>query len=129
MFCRSCAAPLGPAQPVFQQQSPPFQQWGQPQPGGPMMAQPQPGFAPPPSNRPVIALCLVIAGFLCCGPILSIPGAILGWMEMTAIKEGRAPQSGLTMSQIAFWGGIAISILSSIGIVIGILMMLAGNGF
>ncbi|MBK8813504.1 MAG: hypothetical protein IPN69_22635 [Acidobacteria bacterium] len=93
------------------------------------MAQPQPGFAPPPSNRPVIALCLVIAGFLCCGPILSIPGAILGWMEMTAIKEGRAPQSGLTMSQIAFWGGIAISILSSIGIVIGILMMLAGNGF
>lgn len=128
IYCRSCAAPLVAASNPFQQQAPP--QWGQQQPqwsqpvGGPMMAQQQ---APAQSNRPLIALILVLAGFLCCGPFTTIPGVILGWMEMNAIKEGRAPQSGLVMSQIAFWGGIAITILSIIGIVLYVLLMVAGN--
>jgi hypothetical protein len=129
LFCRSCATPLSPAQNPFQQQAPP--QWGQQQAqwnqpmGGPLYAPQQPAGAQ--SNRPIIALCLVIAGFLCCGPFTTIPGAILGWMEMSAIKEGRAPESGMVMSQIAFYGGIVLSILSLIGLVVGILMAIAGN--
>ncbi len=134
-FCRSCATPLGAVAPQApqwgqQQQAPP--QWGQQQPGfgnqpfgGPMqapMSQPMQQ-----SNRPLIALILVIAGLLCCGFLTSIPGAILGWMEMNAIKEGRAPQSGMTMSQIAFYGGIVVSILNLIGTVIAVIVMLSGN--
>ena len=62
----------------------------------------------------------MIAGFLCCGPFLTIPGAILGWMEMSAIKQGKSSESGLAMAQIAFWGGIALTILTTIGLVFGI---------
>jgi uncharacterized membrane protein len=128
MFCRSCAASLASAPASFQTPQQQQAQWTQPQPfGGPLTAPARPPEAT--GNRPLIALVLVVAGLFCCGPFTTVPGAILGWMEMTAIKEGRAPQSGMTMAQIAFWAGIVLTVLTSIGIVVGILFGLASGGF
>lgn len=127
-FCRSCATPIALVQPTYSQpqwqQPPPYhwpqppsnQQWQQQTPfGGPLETQMPRPFQPPPSNRPVIAICLVIAGLVCCSVFTMVPGSILGWLEMRAIKEGRAPESGLAMAQIAFWGGMIMSVLSIAG--------------
>ena len=62
--------------------------------------------APQASQKPMIAMILAIAGLLCCGPILGIPAAIIGWMELDAIKNGRSPESGKTMATIGLWGGV-----------------------
>jgi len=61
---------------------------------------------PAESQKPMISMILAIAGFFCCGPILGIPAAIIGWMELDAIKNGRSPQSGKTMATVGLWGGI-----------------------
>lgn len=66
--------------------------------------------AAPESQKPMIAMILAIAGFLCCGPVLGIPAAILGWMELDAIKNGRSPESGKMMAMVGLWGGIAATV-------------------
>lgn len=124
-FCRNCATPLGPGSAQApSQQARPMQTPVQPF-GGPMTATQPTETAS--SNRPLIALCLAIAGLVCCGFFTSIPGSILGWLEMSAIKQGRAPASGMTMSQIAFYGGIVVTVLAFIGLGIALLMALAGQ--
>ena len=115
MFCRQCASTLGAAQPNAPQYANPPQpqnpQWNQPKVGNQGMQQnfPQAGAAK--SNRGIIGLVLVIVGLLCCGPFTSLPGAIMGWLELSAIKEGKAPADGLMIAQIALWGGIAVAVL------------------
>ena len=59
----------------------------------------------------MIAMILGIAAFLCCGPFLGIPAAIVGWLELTAIKEGRSPASGKTMALVGLWAGIAATVI------------------
>ncbi len=127
MFCRHCATPFAPNagqafganQPQFGNQPPP----PSPQNFGGQAAQ---NFAPPAakaSGRAIAATVLAVCGlFLCCGPFTGIPGAILGWMEMNAIKEGKASPSGMMWAQIGLWGGIASSI---VGGIINIFMFLS----
>lgn len=131
VFCRNCAASL-PAGFGGQAYAPPRQnqQWHQPPPGGQM----QGSFAPPMANtgasgRAIASLILTICSLvLCCGMFTSIPGAILGWIEVNAIKEGRSSPGGLTMAQIGMWGGIVMTVLSLIGSVVYFLMILAAGG-
>lgn len=59
----------------------------------------------------MIALILAIAGFLCCGGFTGIPAAIVGWMELDSIKNGRSPESGKTMATIGLWGGVAATVI------------------
>jgi hypothetical protein len=47
----------------------------------------------------------------CFGPLTGIPAAILGWMELAAIKEGRSDRSNAWMAHVGLWGGIVLSIL------------------
>lgn len=105
-FCHNCATPLSAAT-----QSPPKQSaWPQNPPGGPIAG--GAGYvAAPASQRPMIAMILAIAAVLCCGPLLGVPAAILGWMELEAIKNGRAPESGKTMAAVGLWGGIAATVI------------------
>lgn len=56
-------------------------------------------------------MILAIAAIFCCGPLLGIPAAILGWMELEAIKSGRAPETGKTMAAVGLWGGIAATVI------------------
>ncbi len=64
------------------------------------------------SNRSIIAMVLSLIGIVACGPLTAIPGAILGRMEMNAIRYGKSSPSGLIMAKIGFYLGIAVSIFS-----------------
>ena len=44
-------------------------------------------------------------------PFAGIPAAIMGWMEIDAIKQGRAPADKKWMAMVGLWGGI----LSTVG--------------
>lgn len=116
-FCRFCAAPLTSGQ--AQQQTEQNQgyygnpQWTPPIPGA-QMPPPQ-NFAMPAaasaSGRAIASLILSIGGLVLCCALASVPGAVLGWMEINAIKEGRSSPAGMTFAQIGLWGGIGITIL------------------
>ena len=113
-FCRVCAAPLGAAPSNNQQQQYQAnfnnQQWNQGFQGNqqaPQFVQPSTGT----SGRVIASVLLSIGGLLFCFPLLSIIGAILGWMEVSAIKEGRSPAGGLGMAQTGMWSGIIISVV------------------
>lgn len=92
-FCAACGSPLD---------------WGQ-----------QVGPTPPPvgNGRAIIALVLGIAGFLFCG-FPAIPGAVLAWMEMQAVREGRAPQANGGMAKIAFWINVAALVLTVVAVLL-----------
>lgn len=134
-FCRHCAAPLTqaqamPPQATATQPNPGNQQWNQPQAANPIQGfQPQQMTPAAQNNRPMIAVGLVVAGLICCGPFTSIPGAIMGWMEVTAIKEGRSDPGGMTLANIAFWGGIVVTIITIIGWLLFLLLSMMGGGY
>ena len=72
-------------------------------------APPLPGSA---SGRAIASLVLAIVSiFTCCFP-LSIPAAILGKLEMNAIKAGTAPPAGMGLATAGFWIGLIGSIIS-----------------
>lgn len=106
-FCHNCASPLSGFQQAVSKQA----AWTEPPAGAaPVMGGQAYIAAPPGSQKPLIAMILAIAAFLCCGPILGIPAAILGWMELEAIKSGRSPESGKVMATVGLWGGILATI-------------------
>ena len=77
------------------------------------------GYNPPmpasASGRAIAAMVLSIVSFVTCGPFLSIPGLILGKVELNAIREGRAPQAGETYAKVGFYLGIAVTVLYCLG--------------
>src|SRR5262249_26771310 len=116
--CRSCTAPLVSRT----TSSPPYRE---PRPEQPASETPYPGYQPsippgyraytpqapqsysPPmpqsaSGRSIASMVLSLVSIVTCGPLLSIPGMILGKSEMNAIAEGRSPQSGETYAKIGF---------------------------
>lgn len=102
MFCRNCAATL----PVGQANQAHYQ----PNLGERNFAQ-TPANSGGASQRATVALILAIAGFVCCFPLASIAAAIVGWLEITAIKQGQASPAGMNFAQIGLWGGIIITVL------------------
>jgi hypothetical protein len=71
--------------------------------------QPKEGSA---SGRAVISMILSIISPFTCWLFLSIPGLILGKMEMNAIRDGQAPKAGETFAKIGFYVGLAVTLLS-----------------
>jgi uncharacterized membrane protein len=70
-------------------------------------------FAPAQSNwQGVTALILGLVSLVMCGAFTAIPGMIIGWMGITAAREGRASQSSGTMSKIGFWISAAATVLT-----------------
>lgn len=76
------------------------------------------------SGRAIAAMVLSLVSLFTCGPFLSIPGAILGKMELDAIRSGQAPPAGETFAKIGFYAGIALSALYCLG---GIVWALLGS--
>ena len=114
-FCLNCASPLesdhgGPF--VGQQNAGGFQQ----------ASTGQPSAASGSGQKATIALILAIVAFLCCGPFAGIPAAIVGWMELDAIKNGRSPEGGRWMALVGLWGGIAATLLHGVGYVLWVLL-------
>ena len=64
---------------------------------------------------------------MCCGPFTGIPGAILGKMEMDAIKEGRAPASNLGMAKAGFWISLAGAVLSILMFIMALSLGILAN--
>lgn len=133
MFCRQCASPLDAGQPNQQQYANPQQQsgnqqqWNQPNFGNQGVQQ---NFARPTggaSSRATQSAILAVVALLCCGFLTGIPAAILGWLEIQAIKEGKSSPDGMMMAQIGLWLGIGGTIINAIINFIFMLMMMAGG--
>lgn len=136
MFCRQCASPLGAAQPNQQQYAPPpqfnqQQQWNQPNYGNQGMQQPQNfvGATGGASSRATTSAILAVVALLCCGFLTGIPAAVMGWLEIQAIKEGKSSPQGMMMAQIGLWLGIAGTIINAVVNFIALILMSAGNRF
>lgn len=125
-FCLNCAASLNPAPHIG---APPNQQWQQPVIGGPIAGQPQPPGAPGGAGqKAMIALGLAVAALFCCGPFTGIPAAIVGWLELDSIKNGRSPESGKWMAMVGLWGGIGSTVIHvGVYIIWVLLTMLSGS--
>ncbi|MGE0130056.1 MAG: DUF4190 domain-containing protein [Blastocatellales bacterium] len=151
-FCRSCSAPLvrprdaqgqgsssGSGQQPYPYSSPGVGQQQQPSESHP----PYPGYQgyPPAqygyanqmsaqqggaSGRAIAAMILSIVSIFTCGPFMSIPGIILGKMEMDAIREGRASAAGETLAKIGFYVGIVSTAIYCLGILAWLLIVIVG---
>lgn len=122
MYCLNCASPLrqNAAPPVIGNANP-GQQWTGGGQGG-VMSAPVRQAGGDFGQKAVAALILAVAALFCCGPITGVPAAIVGWMELDAIKNGRSPAGGRWMALVGLWGGIAMSILHVVGYIFWILL-------
>ncbi len=160
--CRSCSAPLIKSGGVRDQDATsgsPQQPYpySNPNPGQQQQQQPPQGYTPYPqyqgyppsqygyanqmteqrsgaSGRAIASLVLsIVALVLCCfGWPFGIVGTVLGKMEMNAIKEGRASQSGETIAKVGFYLGIAgtaISLALSALYFLSIFASISSGGF
>ncbi|MBX7221534.1 MAG: DUF4190 domain-containing protein [Blastocatellia bacterium] len=85
---------------------------------------PPPGFGAYPmppqvrqgaGGKAIASLVLGICSFaLGLGPVLSIPGVILGKMEMNAIRRGEASPDGETIAKVGFYVSLLNIILTGI---------------
>lgn len=101
MFCLNCASPLGAVPGVGQQNF---------------------AASQPSSQKGLFSLILAVVALLCCGPFAGLPAVILGWMELDAIKSGRAPSDNKWMALVGIWGGIASAAIHIVGYVLWVLM-------
>lgn len=132
-FCRSCSAPLtkpggaSGASSGSPQQPYPYSTPGHGQQQQPQSYTPYPGYQgyPPPqqvyanqtyqqqgaSGRAIASLVLSLVSIFMCGPLTSIPGMILGKMEMNAIRQGQASSAGEGIAKAGFYISLVITIL------------------
>ena len=149
-FCRSCSSPLtkpiNPSRPQGtvtssspyapgsdQLSSPPSPTSQLPYPGYQGYPVYQSGYANQPvsqqagaSGRAIASLVLSILGLVGCMFFGSIPGMILGKMEMNAIREGRAPQAGDAIAKVGFYVGIAATVIYGLGGLVFALLFFIG---
>ncbi len=131
MFCVNCNAPLTRRTTPQGRRDIPRRDDPQPEPEYSLPAFPDPPRSPdlpypgyqssyqmPPhatgsaSGRAIASMILSLGALVTCGPLMSIPGLILGKQEIDAIKAGRAPVAGETFAKIGYYGGIAVTALS-----------------
>ncbi|MFN0110541.1 MAG: DUF4190 domain-containing protein [Blastocatellia bacterium] len=137
-FCRNCSSAL--TRPVSQHQPGAYSTPSQPQ-----QAPPYPGYQGPPvyqseyvnqpvqqgsaSGRAIASMVLSILGLVMCAFFTSIPGMILGKMEMNAIAAGQAPRAGETLAKIGFYVGIAGTVIYCLGGIAAALLGVLGSAF
>jgi hypothetical protein len=68
------------------------------------------------SGRAITAMILSIVALVSCGPFTSIPGLILGKLEMDAIQKGEASQAGATFAKVGFYMGLGVTALYCIAL-------------
>lgn len=82
-------------------------------------------------TKAIVALVLAVVALFCCGPFAGIPAAVVGWMELNAIKSGQSPPSGKWMAMVGLWVGIGSAVLHGILYIIYIIfwMLAASNPY
>jgi Domain of unknown function (DUF4190)/zinc-ribbon domain len=134
-FCANCGAPMakrgdtpqnrassssGQAQTPSYPSQPAYPAYS----GGPAYSmQSKEGSA---SGRAVISMILSVISPFTCWFILSVPGLILGKMELNAIRDGQAPRAGETFAKIGYYVGLAVTVLSLVLPVIGFIFWAIG---
>ena len=78
------------------------------------------------SGRAVISMILSIISPFTCWLFLSIPGMILGKMELNAIQNGQASKAGEIFAKIGFYVGLAVTALSLVIPVLWLLLKAIG---
>jgi hypothetical protein len=149
-FCRSCSAPLtkpgsgpgassGPPQQPYPYSTPGHGQQQQP----PQSYSPYPGYQgyPPPqygyanqtypqqqgaSGRAITSLILSIISIFMCALLTSVPGMILGKMEMNAIRKGQAPPAGEGVAKAGFYIGLVMTILWGVVVLCYVFLLILG---
>jgi hypothetical protein len=105
------------------QNPPPTPQGYQPYPSSYANQRPlRPGSA---SGRAITSMILSIISVFTCGPLLSIPGMILGKIEMNAIRDGKAAREGETLAKIGFYFGLVMTVFSCVGGTLWVFYVLA----
>ena len=82
-------------------------------------------FQSPASSRSIIAMVLSILGVIGCGPLSALPGLLLGWFEMKAIKEGRSSLAGDGYAKVGFYLGLIVTALALLAGVLWFFSLLA----
>lgn len=141
-FCRNCSSAL--TRPVSQHQSGTY---ANPQSYAPQQTSqsPYPGYQGPPSyrseyanqsiqqqsasGRAIASMVLSILGLVMCTFFTTIPGMILGKMEMNAIAAGQAPRAGETLAKIGFYVGIAGTVIYCLGGIAAAMLGMLGSFF
>ncbi len=68
-----------------------------------------------PSGMAYATLALGIASWFLVPLIGAVVGAIIGWMELKNIEQGKSPAKGKSITQVGFWLCVAHLILSVVG--------------
>lgn len=143
-FCRGCGNPLSsppqqpprpPSSPLppdpppasypgYQSQYPPGQSNPLSNPGYGNYQAPMPAGA---SGKATAAMILSIVSLFTCGPFLSIPGMIMGKLEMNAITQGQSSPAGMGYAKAGFWIGLISTVLYCGGIIIAIAFGFLGS--
>jgi hypothetical protein len=130
-FCRQCASPLGNNQSYQPPPSPPRSNqqpgWNPPQGNNQKAPQNFTSSSGGASSRAMAAAGLAAAALFCCGFLTGIPAAILGWLEVQSIREGKSSTDGMMMAQVGIWLGIAGTIINAVCTVILLAMMSLGG--
>lgn len=118
-FCHNCGAQLiRSSAPLNEPSSPP--EYNLPRFSQPTQFGYQPSYTNErvegnASTRAIASMILSLISIATCGPLLSVPGLILGKLELDAIRNGQAPAAGETFAKIGYYAGIVITILSCLG--------------
>jgi uncharacterized protein DUF4190/zinc ribbon protein len=81
------------------------------------------------SGRAVISMILSVISPFTCWLFMSVPGLILGKMELNAIRDGQAPKAGETFAKIGFYVGLVVTLLSLVIPVIWLILVAIGAIF
>lgn len=71
----------------------------------------------------ILSLVSLVAG---CGPFTSVPGMILGKMEMNAIRDGQAPRAGEVFAKVGFYFGLVVTALTCLAVLIALFFAFIG---
>lgn len=106
-FCRACASPLAAN---WQPENPGQQNYQQPpQQGFQAYANPMSQKA---SGKAITSMILSISSLVLCCMLLSVPGMILGFIEMNAVRQGRASLASDGYAKTGFYVGLAGTVIS-----------------
>src|SRR6266511_2202087 len=78
------------------------------------------------SGRAITSLVLSIISIFMCALFTSVPGMILGKMEMNAIRQGQAPLAGEGIAKAGFYIGLVVTILYGLVVLAYIFLFIIG---
>jgi hypothetical protein len=77
----------------------------------------------------IAALICGIGAWVVGGPLLSIPGWIIGKMELNKIARGEAPEAGKPFAQIGYYASMVYTIFFLVIMCLAVVAMLGGVFF